>query len=113
MFKILLVQGVAGFQLAGQSYFDGRPLILLLGGAGLARFFVNPALVGEQASQVKMGAGVLGVEFVGGLQIVLSLLVLLLVVMDDAQIAPQDRTVGLVLVFKVLRITSSRRAMVC
>ena len=43
-----------------------------------------------------MGAGVLGVEFVGRLQIVLGLLVLLLVVMDDAQVAPQDRAVGLV-----------------
>jgi len=69
--------------------------ILLLTGPGLARFFRNPALVSEQAGQVKMGAGVLGVEFVGGLQIVLSLLVLLLVVMNDAQVAPQDRPVGL------------------
>ena len=88
LFGILLEQRVAGLQLTGQLYFDGCPLILLVGGAGLARFFVDLAFVGKQAGQVNISPGVLWGSSHGGLEIVLGLLVLLLVVMDDAQIAP-------------------------
>jgi len=72
-------------QLAGLLHFDGGAFKLLPGDPFLALLFVNLSLVGEQAGQVIMGAGVLGVEFVGSLEFLAGLLVLLLVVMDDAQ----------------------------
>ena len=98
--------------ISGPARFDGGPLELLVGFAFLALALVDLALVREEAGQIKMGPGTLGVNFVGGLQLLARLPVLLLVVMQDAQITPEGGVSRLVRGLMASRRSSSSRAMV-